>query len=285
MTQGKWVMEADQKTFVKVVLEQSRTVPVLVDFWAPWCGPCRTLGPILEKLALEMQGRFVLVKIDSDRNPGLAKQFGVRGIPAVKLVMGGQVVDEFTGAQPESVIRQFLDRGIPSEADRFADQGMMYEEQGDARRALAAYEESLRCRSDHPEALLGMVRVLWEEGREEEARAVMTRLDAKTAEGPQAKALLARMAFATGGASLRALQQAVAAAPGDLAARLQLGKALVASGQHQEGMEQFLEIVRVDREFEEDIGRKSLIQVFDLLGPTSPLVATYRSRLASLLFR
>lgn len=285
MALEKNIIDVDQASFAKEVVERSAKVPVLVDFWAPWCAPCRALGPILEKLAKEMNGRFLLAKINTDQNPGVAKQFNIRGIPAVKLLVNGQVVDEFTGALPEPALRQFLDRALKSDADKQANQGAMFEGQGDLEQAAACYREVLEIEPHHPGAILGLTRILLSLGQVAEAKEQFGQLDAKAAASPEAKSLAARIAFAENPVDMAALERAVAANPRDLGARLALGRALIAHNRTREAMDQFLEIVGIDREFQEDIGRKSLLQAFDLLGPGHPLVAEYRPRLSGLLFR
>lgn len=284
MTESQWIGNVDESTFGREVLERSRQTPVLVDFWAVWCGPCRTLGPILEKLAEEMQGRFFLAKIDSDRDPELARRYGVRGIPAVKLFVDGVVVDEFTGALPESQVRRFLDQALPGEADKLVGVARLAVEMADWDAALERYQAALAHDGEHAGALLGMARVLLELGRNPEAQAFLNRLKPRDREGVEAKALAARLAFGASEVDLEERMARVAADPEDLAALLDLGEALVARERYAEGMEQFLEVVRRDRNFAEDGGRKAMVRVFDLLGPGHPLIPKFRQRLSALLF-
>ncbi|MBF0307920.1 MAG: co-chaperone YbbN [Magnetococcales bacterium] len=284
MSSSPWIIEANTQNFRSQVVERSRTTPVLVDFWAPWCNPCRTLGPILEKLAREGEGRFVLAKVNSDQNPDLGRYFQVKSIPAVKLIINGQVVDEFTGALPESGIRKFLDKAIPSPEDRLAEQGMMLEESGDLNRAAGCYQAVLERNAAHAPSLLGMARIYLAAGEKEQAKAFLEKLPAKEAESPEAKSLKAQIEFDASDLDTSALEARIAADPGDLQARLDLGRALVGDEQFAAGMDQFLAVVRADRSFQEDAGRKAMLQVFDLLGPKHPLVVQYRSKLSSILF-
>ncbi|MBF0284402.1 MAG: co-chaperone YbbN [Magnetococcales bacterium] len=288
MTDSPWILDVNQTTFAQEVLERSRSVPVVVDFWAPWCGPCRTLGPILEKLALETPGRFLLVKINSDQNPALSQKLGVKGIPAVKLFLDGQMVDEFTGALPESQVRRFLDEAIPSEADNLAAQGVMLEQEGATAEAFACYRQALEHDPKHDESLLGMARVLMTSGRPQEAAAFIERLSPLMAHSPDVKAILAQLAFSNAAnpddEALDALRRAVETTPGDLAARMELGRALVGIGRYEEAMEQFLAVVRQDRQFDEAAGRVAMVQVFDLLGFDNPLTVQYRAKLSAILF-
>ncbi|MBF0627461.1 MAG: tetratricopeptide repeat protein [Magnetococcales bacterium] len=284
MVGSQWVGEVEGSTFEREVVERSRRVPVLVDFWAVWCGPCRTLGPILEKLANEMDGRFFLAKIDSDREPELARRYEVRGIPAVKLFVDGKVVDEFTGALPESQVRRFLDQALPGEADKLVGAARTAEAEAGWAQALTFYQDALTYDAEHGQAMLGMARMLLTLGRAAEAEEVISRLKPRDRESVEAKALIARLAFGAAEADLEGLAARVAAHPDDIEALLTLGEALVARERYEEGLERLLEVVRRDRAFREEAGRKAVLRVFDLLGPGHPLIRQYRQRLSALLF-
>ncbi|MEO5346800.1 MAG: tetratricopeptide repeat protein [Magnetococcus sp. YQC-9] len=284
MAESQWIGSVDGRSFEREVVERSRSVPVLVDFWATWCGPCRTLGPILEKLAEEMEGRFYLAKIDSDRDPELARRYGVRGIPAVKLFVDGEVVDEFTGALPESQVRRFLDQALPNEVDKLAGAGRSAENGQAWEPALAFYRQALELDETHGAALLGLTRVLLALGETEAALDALSRLKPKDRESVEARTLAARLAFGAAQADLEVLEARVAASEADLEARMALGEALVARERYAEGMDRFLEVLRRDRTFGDDAARKAVLRVFDLLGPTHPLVRGYRQKLSALLF-
>ncbi|MBF0182961.1 MAG: tetratricopeptide repeat protein [Magnetococcales bacterium] len=286
MKNKEWLIEVDYDSFDRDVLERSSDVPVLVDFWAPWCAPCRALGPILEKLQKEMVDRFVLAKIDSDKNPELAREYQIRTIPAVKLFVDGEVEDEFTGALPEQAIRQFLDKAIPSPLDRLAQQASISADQGAWDKAGELFSQVLEQNPHHVLGLLGMIRVLLNSQRSEEAGKYFARLPIKTAESQEGKLLRARIAFSGGQNkdSLEDLQEKVAVAPGNPAARLALGHALVRQERYAEGMDHFLEALRREKNTQDSTARKALLQVFDLLGQSHPLVAEYRPKLSSLLF-
>ncbi len=283
MSDSQWVINVDGTTFAQEVIERSRKTPVLLDFWASWCGPCRTLGPVLEKLAQEMSGRFVLAKIDSDQNQDLARQYGVRGIPAVKLFVDGVVVSEFTGALPESQVRRFLEKELPSPLDKQAQQVADVEER-DLSAALTAYQSILDEDPHHVASLLGMTRVLLAMERMAEAGETFARLKPYEQQSVAAKVLGAKLTFATQAGDPLELAAKVKAEPTDLAARLAYGEVLVAQEQYEEGLQQLLEVVRRDRNFAEDGGRKAVLRVFDLLGAGHPLIAIYRPQLSALLF-
>jgi putative thioredoxin len=157
---NEWVKDVTDATFDREVIERSHSVPIVIDFWAPWCGPCRTLGPILERLAAEHRGAFVLAKINVDENPEIAGEFGIRSIPAVKAVQNGEIVDEFVGALPEAAVRQFVQRLLPTAADRAAAAGRAAEGGGDVAGALAHYRRALESDPNHPAARLGLGRLL-----------------------------------------------------------------------------------------------------------------------------
>lgn len=284
MVENKWVVNVEDSGFEEKVVRRSWETPVLVDFWASWCGPCRMLGPILEKLALEMDGRFVLAKIDSDRNKRLARQLGVRGIPSVKLFVDGQVKEEFTGALPESSIRQLLDRSLPSQADKKVALAKNWLESGDTDKAMAVCHEVLAVDAKHGSALLLLTQIFLDKGDVDQARELFSRLRPASAQLPEAIKTKARLAFAGGQGDVRELYQRVQADPGDLAAKLRYGQCLIGLARYDEGMDQFLEILRRDRSFPDDAARRALLSVFEMLGPGHPLVTSYRSRMSSVLF-
>lgn len=284
MQKETWLMDVDQTTFDQDVVARSHDVPVLVDFWAPWCGPCRTLGPILENVVMEMAGRCLLAKVNSDQNQSIAKQYHVRGIPAVKLFVKGAVVDEFTGALPERAVRQFLERALPSPRDRLAQQADECLERGQEAQARTIYADILAQDPMHVPALMGMTRLLLKENDPAAAHTLFERLPRQAIESPEGKRLHAQLTFAGETDGLEPWARKVADHPQDLEARLALGRGLVKTGHYEEGMEQFLEVVRQDKTFQEAAGRKALLQVFDLLGPAHPSVALFRAKLSALLF-
>jgi putative thioredoxin len=265
--------------FQQHVLDESMHRPVVVDFWAPWCGPCKSLKPILEKLAAEYGGRFLLAKINSDDNQELAARYGVRGIPSVKAFINGAQVDEFSGALPEGEVRVFLDRLIPGPAEELRAQAAGLRAAGDLPAALQALADASRVDPAHLGVRLDAAEIMMDLGEADEARRLIGSVPDDT--DPRVAQLKARLQFmGVAGEDVATLTAQVAANENDLAARLKLANLLVAAGQHEAGMDQLLEIVRRDRGFEDDIGRKTLLSVFALLGG-GELVSRYRRLLAS----
>jgi putative thioredoxin len=280
------VRDVRDAEFDREVLARSAERPVVVDFWAPWCGPCRSLGPLLERLAAEHAGAFVLAKVNVDEEPRLAQGFAVRAIPTVLGFRDGKVVAEFTGAQPEAAVRRFLASLLPSEADRTVEEAEALAARGESARAQQRFRDALALEGHHPRALLGLARVLAELGGEAEALELLERVVGSAAEEAQAERLAAELRTRLGGGEDEAaLRARIAADPADLAARLALGRALAGSRRWEEAFAELLEVVRRDPGFEDEAARKAILDVFALLGPEHPLVARTRSELARLLFR
>jgi len=281
-----WTIEAGEDNFEADVLERSHEVPVLVDFWAPWCGPCRVLGPMLEKLADEYSGKFVLAKINVDESPSLAGAFGVQGIPAVKLIKDGEIAGEFTGALPEPAVREMLSRYLPSEYDEQADEAADLEEQGKPAEAQAIYQSILDAEPTHAKSLLGLGRVLMNAGDRDGALGTLERISPAAEERKIADRLIARLQLqGDQSADEATLRQKLAAQPDSLEARFELAQALAANEKFEEALSEFLDIVKSDREFRDDGARKAMVQIFDVLPPDDPLIDKYRSELAKVLFR
>jgi putative thioredoxin len=277
------VREAD---FEREVLERSDAVPVVVDFWAPWCAPCRVLGPILERLAEEHAGAFVLARVNSDEAPRLAQALGVRGIPAIRAVRGRAVVAEFEGAQPESFVRRFLAAVLPSEADRRCDAGDAALAAGDAALAESCYRDALALDAIHAASMLGLARVLAARGDAAEALEWLDRIGSGTPASEAAARLAAELRTGQGGeGDEAALRARVDAAPDDLDARLALGRLLATRGSHEEALEQLLEIVRRDPHHADDAARLAMLDLFAILGADHALTQRFRPALARALFR
>jgi len=281
-------IEVSARNFRQAVIDASQRTPVIVDFWAPWCAPCRALAPVLERLEAEYQGRFTLAKVNSDDNPDLAAQYGVRGIPNVKAFVRGAVVDEFSGALPERAVRDFLDRVIPSPAEeRAAAAEALYRESGDGVKALALLEEALGQEPGNARVLFTAARILTDLNRFDEAKALIEKLPAVAQMDDAVAALRARIGFAAAAAAAPGaaeLEQRIARDPGDLEARRALANLRAAQENYPAALEELLEIVRRDRAFRDDIARKTMLQIFNVLGPQSEIVSQYRRRLASAMY-
>ncbi|MBI5329290.1 MAG: co-chaperone YbbN [Betaproteobacteria bacterium] len=278
--------DVDAANFQQQVMEASQHTPVVVDFWAEWCGPCKALKPILEKLAAEYEGKFLLAKVNSDQNQELAAQFGVRGIPNVKAVYQGRIVDEFSGALPESAVREFLDRLIPSPADELRAQAAQQKAAGDLAGAMQTLAAASNLDISNEDVRIDAAEVLLELNEADEARRLLDSLSADNKASSRVQQLLAKLAFAGSGAdsgAADALRARIGADANDHQARYDLANLLVGQGQPAAGLDELLEIVHRDRTWNEDAARKQILAVFTLLGGQGEVVSTYRRKLASAL--
>jgi putative thioredoxin len=283
---NQWTKDVSEENFEAEVLERSNSVPVLVDFWAPWCGPCKVLGPLLEKLAAEYAGEFLLAKVNVDENQGLASVFGIQGIPAVKLFKDGDLASEFTGALPEPMVREFLSKFLPSAADKEAEKAAELEDEGKISEAKALYQAILESDANHSKALLGVGRLAMNEGDQDAALSYLDKISEVADERKEADRLIARLKLQGGTARNEgALREKVKSDPDNVAARFELAQALAGVEKYEEALSEFLNIVKTDRAFQDDAARKAMIQIFEVLGSDDPLTDKYRSELAAALFR
>ena len=280
------VFDASLPTFEQDVILKSKEVPVLVDFWATWCGPCKALGPLLEKLAGEFAGGFLLAKVDVDKEQQLAGYFQIKSVPTVMLVKDGQIVDGFPGALPEGQLREFLKHhGIEPkpEVEALPDA---------APAALDPHEEVVRLRAavhaepDKNELKLDLALGLLATGAITEAEKLLDSLPANLAADDRAVKAHARLAFASlvkDAPAQPTLEAAIAADPADLRARHLLGVRLLLDGEAEAALDQFLEMLRRDRNFQDQLPKKTLIDAFRVIDDPE-LVGSYRRKMASLLF-
>lgn len=286
MSHSPHIADVSRGNFDVLVLEKSREVPVLVDFWAAWCGPCRMLMPLLAKLAEEYRGKFFLAKVNTDAEQELAARYQVRSIPTVRLFRDGQAVDGFVGVQPESAIRALLDRYIVRESDLVARQALAALEAGRTDEAVEMLRRAAESDPSNDRVTVALARALLESGRLEEASQAIQSLPPERRSDPEITRLAARLELAqqtAGAPALAELQRRLNADASDHEARYLLGLRYIVCGQYEAGLEQLLELVHRNRKFRDDAARKAMISVFNLLGSQHPLTHRYRGLLASAL--
>ena len=281
-----WIIEPTAETFEKDVIERSLQTPVIVDFWATWCGPCKELGPTLEKLAQEGRGAFILAKVDVDQNPEIAQWFGVQQIPVVFAIQNGQAVDQFMGNVPESQIRDWIKQFQPSPMEILLRDAAALEATT-AAEAEAKYREALSLEKDFAPAKIGLARVLLGQHRDDESRALLAELEARGYLEPEAQPIKAELelraaALETGGVG--AARAAVAADPSNLDLQLQLADALAASHAYPEALEICLELVKKHRATMGEKAKTTMVQIFQAIGPASELTQQYRRKLSTALY-
>ena len=271
--EAPFVVEVTDGDFDTAVVERSRQVPVVVDFWAPWCGPCRTLGPTLERLAQEMQGAFILAKVDVDQNPMLSDRYKIQSIPMVMGFRDGAAADSFLGALPELQVRTWLRKLIPSPADRLAaEAARLAAEDPDV--AVERYRAALAADATHQQGLLGLGRILVQKA-DPEVIEVLKQIPQGSKGYPEAQALINLSDFL---ATPEATEQ------GTSAARFATAAAQGRAGAWEQALQSLLELVQRDRAYGDDAARRAMLAIFALLGESDPLVGRYRLLLASALF-
>jgi len=286
MSHSPWITDVTTETFEQAVIERSAEIPVVVDFWAAWCGPCRQLGPVLEKLAHEYAGKFLLAKVDIDAEQQLAAAFRVQSIPHVVAIKDKQLADQFLGVLPEPQIREWLNRIVPSQVDELVAAGKVLEPT-DSGGAEAKYREALRLSPDHTAAALALARVLHARGQSDESRELIAALEARGFLEPEAERLKAQLeveavAAATGG--VEEARQAADADPQNLALKLPLADALAAAGQHAEALELCLRVIQQDKAGIGVEAKDTMLKILNLVEDHSELASEYRRKLASALY-
>ena len=285
------VKDTTTQTFVKDVIEESKRQPVLIDFWAPWCGPCKQLTPVLEKAVRAAKGKVKLVKMNIDEHPAIPGQMGIQSIPAVIAFVNGQPADGFMGALPESQVMAFLERltkdrigGEAKDLLKAADAALA---EGDPAGAADLYAQLLAEDNTNVQALAGLARCYVETGAIEQAKQTLALVPDSKRNEPSVVAAQAALDLAEQAKSLGPmadLEQKVAANPLDHQARFDLALALNGKGQRLDALEQLISIVKRDRKWNDDGARKQLVQFFDAWGPTDEATIEGRKRLSSILF-
>jgi putative thioredoxin len=289
--QGDLIKDSDTENFAADVLDASNTTPVIVDFWAEWCGPCKTLGPMIEKVVRAAGGAVKLVKIDVDQNQQLAQQMRVQSIPAVFAFYKGQPVDGFAGALPESQIKDFVkrltDKAGGSPIDDALAQAQEAFEAGDFTGASQVYTQVLQIDEENVQAIGGLAHCLIKDGEFEHAGMMLEGLDAKLKSKPEIASAVAALEMAAqseNAGDMGPLLARLEADENDHEARFELAQSLTAAGQQQEAVDQLLDIIERDRTWNEEAARTQLLTLFEAIGMTDPISKEGRRRLSAILF-
>ncbi|EIJ41246.1 thioredoxin [Beggiatoa alba B18LD] len=287
MAESPYIIDVNLQNFLTTVVEKSKETLVLVDFWADWCSPCKVLIPLLAKLADEYQGKFILAKVNIDEQPELAAQFSVRSVPTVKIFKQGKIVDEFLGVQPESALRTLLERHIERPVERLRQQAYDAYKQGNIPAAIQIIQTALASEPNYYPLHLDLANYYISNKQLEAAEKILQSLPVNI----QADALFTQLSnklnfakIVVNAPSLETLNATLTTQENDVQARYQRGAYAVLHGEYENALADFLSVMRLNRRFEDDAGRKGLIAVFELLGNQGDLVSRYRSKMSALLY-
>ncbi len=280
-----YIFDVDESNFQQAVVENSHKLPVLVDFWADWCEPCKALIPILHKLAEDLAGQFILAKINADQQQNLMQQNAVKSLPTVKLIVNGEVVDEFTGGQSEAHIRKMLEPYLIRESDKLMAEAVAEYEKGNNDAAISLMKQAAESDPDNIRIQVMAMKVLLDNERKEEAAIIIGRLSPEALQDPEIIAIQSQLEEVdpTANAELDALQVLVDEDENNLEAREKLSALLISQTKFEPALEQLFEIMKRDRRYNDDAGRKGLLNLFEMLGSSNPLVSQYRRRIATML--
>ncbi|MGB5178863.1 MAG: tetratricopeptide repeat protein [Gammaproteobacteria bacterium] len=286
MNNAQHITDVTNETFDSIVIEQSRRVPVLVDYWADWCGPCQMQMPVLKKLVEDYDGKFVLAKVNTDEQRELARAHGIRSLPTMRVYKHGEMVEEILAAQSEATLRILLDRHIERESDAIRERAMAAWQQGKHSEALSMLQDAHLAEPDNHQLTLAYAELKMRQGLLDDAAALIASLPHDVRNEKEAARLGALLEFALvtrDAPPVAELESAVDNNPDDLEARYQLAACYVLNNQMEPALEAFMQVLQRNRAFRDDAGRKGLLAVFELLENEGELVNSYRRKLFTLL--
>ncbi len=284
MNESPYIIDVTEENFEAVVIEGSKTQPVLVDFWAPWCNPCQMLIPVVSKLAEDYNGQFILAKINTDEQQGLARENGVKSLPTVKIFKNGAAVDEFLGALPEGEVKAFIDKHIEQQTSPIYEQAMQAYAKGESAIALDLLNQALIETPDSAVLKVDIANVLASQQDFDGALTILNSLSPEQKTETGANELMAQISMQqriNDAPAIEELEQRIKTDDNDLEAYVQLSDAYAATNQTEQALELLLRVMKKDRTFDQDAGRKGLINLFELLGAEHPLTKSYRRKMFS----
>jgi len=286
MSTSPYIIEVSSDNFQQEVIEKSKNIPVLVDFWADWCNPCRALMPILARLAEEYQGQFILAKVDTEANRGIAEQERIRSLPTVRMYKFGESVEEFNGALPEQSVRAFIDKHLPNEADTLFHQALQALANGDVQASLNQLQTVLEKNDAHLGARVAIAKIMVETGKLDEAEQQLAKVSIADSEDDGVQELKTQIVFARmleTAPPIKELQAKLESDPNDTHTWYLAGIHYASAKEYEVALEAFINVIKLDKNFEENAARKAILQIFSLLGESGPLVNRYRVKMANAL--